>query len=101
MRKLYRSRRGGLVDIMNTSMEVNDVKDILRYENNNMYSHLGISKYFGDNIYSEYYADDSERLGEEWKDTYIVMINYGNYNVVLGFCNFKIEKSDTSCKPSK
>ena len=49
---------------------------------------LGIADYYS-NIGTHFVADDSRRLGEEWKETYYVVADFqGRKAQCLGYCNF-------------
>lgn len=47
-----------------------------------------IPNYFT-NINTSFCGDDSERLGEEWKETYYVLADFqGHKQQCIGMCNF-------------
>ena len=89
MKKLYRQQRGSLSDSLNTSIEVNSLKDILDYENKMIYKNFNIENYYS-NISTIFVGDDSFRCGMDWKDTYYVLVDFEGYKQqCIGMCNFK------------
>lgn len=89
MIKLYRQQKGSLNGSLNTSIEVNSLKDILDYENKMIYKNLNCENYYS-NISSSFYGDDSTRCGNDWKETYYVLVDFDDYKQqCIGMCNFK------------
>ena len=89
MKKLYRQQNGSLEDSLNTSIEVNSLKDILDYENKMIYKNLHCKNYYS-NISTSFVGDDSIRCGTDWKDTYYVLVDFEGYKQqCIGMCNFK------------
>ena len=89
MVKLYRQQKGSLEDSLNTSIEVNSLKDILDFENNNMYEMFGVKNYYS-NISAKFMCDDSDRCGGDWKEVYYVLVDGGCFKQqCIGMCNFK------------
>jgi hypothetical protein len=86
MKKLFRWHRGGLEESLATMVEVQSFEDIERkidVEWNNL-----IPNYFT-NINTSFCGDDSERLGEDWKETYYVVADCKEgKGCAIGFCNF-------------
>ena len=46
MKKLYRQHRGSLIDSLGTTIEVNNLKDILDYENDQVYKDFHYKDYY-------------------------------------------------------
>ena len=89
MKKLYRQQNGSLEDSLNTSIEVNSLKDILDYVNKMMYKNLYCKNHCS-NISTSFVGDDSTRCCNDWKETYYVLVDFGNYKqLCIGMCNFK------------
>ena len=89
MKKLYRQQNCSLEDSLNTSIEVNSLKDILDYVNKMIYKNLYCENYYS-NISTSFVGDDSTRCGNDWKETYYVLVDFGNYKqLCIGMCNFK------------
>jgi len=89
MKKLYRQQNGSLEDSLNTSIEVNSLKDILDYVNKMIYKNL-YRKNYCSNISTSFVGDDSTRCGNDWKETYYVLADFGDYKqLCIGMCNFK------------
>ena len=89
MKKLYRQQRGSLSDSLNTSIEVNGLNDILYYENKMIYKNFNIENYYS-NISTIFVGDDSTRCGNDWKETYYVLVDFEGYKQqCIGMCNFK------------
>lgn len=89
MIKLYRQQKGSLNDSLNTSIKVNSLKDILDYENKMIYKNLHCENYYS-NISTSFVGDDSIRCGTDWKETYYVLVDFGDYKqLCIGMCNFK------------
>lgn len=87
MRKLFRWHRGGLEESLATTKEVTCFDDIVKVVREFEES-LGIADYYS-NIDTRFVADDSRRLGEEWKETYYVVADSrGCKALCLGYCNF-------------
>lgn len=87
MRKLFRWHRGGLEESLATTREVTCFDDIVKIVREFEES-LGIADYYS-NIDTHFVADDSKRLGEEWKETYYVVADSrGCKAQCLGYCNF-------------
>lgn len=90
MRKLFQWHRGGLKETLETQVEVKDFAEIETI----------VAKHCEDihmpnvyrNLSTSYAYDDSDRLGEEWMETYYVMGDVlGEGRHVLGYCNFPKE----------
>lgn len=86
MRKLFRHHRGGLEESLATTVEVNDFADIERI----------LEEEWGDfcsNVNTLFAGDDSQRIGEEWKATYYVVVDFrrGPKQQCIGMCNFPKE----------
>ena len=89
MKKLYRQQNGSLEDSLNTSIEVNNLKDILDYENDQVYKDFHYKDYYS-NIHTDYIGNDSQRCGNDWKETYSVLVDFDGYKQqCIGMCNFK------------
>lgn len=89
MVKLYRQQKGSLEDSLNTSIEVNSLKDILDYENKMIYKTLHCENYYS-NISTSFIGNDSTRCGHDWKETYYVLVDFGGFKQqCIGMCNFK------------
>lgn len=83
MRKLYRHHRGGLAESLETMVEVCCFEDIERI----------VREEWGEyctNINTVYAGDDSDRIGEEWKETYYVVADFKKApkQQCIGMCNF-------------
>ena len=87
MKKLYRRHCGGLAESMRTVREVSGLKEILDYENKVMEDNGFESRHY-DSIRTEYYSDDSKRLGRKWKKEYVVLLHSEGMWAGIGFCNF-------------
>lgn len=89
MKKLYRQHRGSLIDSLSTTIEVSSLKDILDYENDQMDKTFNLKNYYS-NIHTEFIGDDSQRCGNDWKETYSVLVDFEGYKQqCIGMCNFK------------
>ena len=90
MRKLFRWHRGGLEESMATVVEVNDFSDIEAIVRKDGAS-FGKQDYYK-NLNTKFAADDSRRLGEEWKETYYVIADFSYWKEqCIGSCNFAKE----------
>ena len=83
MRKLFRHHRGGLQESLDTMVEVIDFSDIEQI----------VKEEWGDyctNMNTVFAGDDSDRINEEWKETYYVIADFkGGYKQqCIGMCNF-------------
>lgn len=83
MRKLFRHHRGGLQESLDTMVEVSDFSDIEQI----------VKEEWGDyctNVNTVFAGDDSDRINEEWKETYYVVADLkgGNKQQCIGMCNF-------------
>lgn len=83
MRKLFRHHRGGLQESLDTMVEVNDFADIEKI----------VKEEYGNycsNVNTIFAGDDSNRINEEWKETYYVVADFkGGHNLqCIGMCNF-------------
>lgn len=97
MEKLYRRHCGGLKESLATTIKVTCLNDILDIENKNMKDDVNQPDYF-DSIKTEYYSDDSVRIGKKWKKEYVVLLHSNFVKepckwVGVGFCNFKDDSS--------
>ncbi len=89
MKKLYRQHRGSLIDSLGTTIEVKNLKDILDIENNLIYKDFHYKNYYS-NIHTDYIGNDSQRCGNNWKETYYVLVDFDGYKQqCIGMCNFK------------
>lgn len=87
MRKLFRWHRGGLRESLDTTVEVNDFKEVekLVLDMNGSGFPLG----FYSNVRTEYCCDDSSRCGEEWRETYYVIADTPDFKgQAVGMSNF-------------
>lgn len=90
MRKLFRWHRGGFEESLATTTEVTSFDDIVKIVKEFEES-LGIVGYYS-NLDAHFVADDSKRLGEEWRETYYVIADsQGCKAQCLGYCNFPKE----------
>lgn len=90
MRKLFQWHRGGLKESVETQVEVMDFAGIEAIVEKHCLE-IGMPGVYYD-LSTEYAYDDSDRLGDEWKDTYYVMCKVrGEGKCVLGYCNFEKE----------
>lgn len=89
MKRLYRQHRGSLASSLSTTIEVNNLKDILDYENDLIYKTFNYKNYYS-NISISFIGDDSARCGNDWKETYYVLVDFmGEKQQCIGMCNFK------------
>lgn len=90
MRKLFQWHRGGLKESVETQVEVKDFAGIEAVVAKHC-EEIGMPGVYYD-LSTDYAYDDSDRLGDEWKDTYYVMCKVrGEGKCVLGYCNFEKE----------
>ncbi len=90
MRKLFQWHRGGLKESVETQVEVKDFAGIEAVVAKHC-EEIGMPGVYYD-LSTDYAYDDSDRLGDEWKDTYYVMCKVrGEGKCVLGYCNFAKE----------
>lgn len=90
MRKLFQWHRGGLKESIETQVEVTSFADIESIVARHC-EDIGMPNVYYD-ISTEYAYDDSDRLGENWKETYYVKAEVrGEGRCVLGYCNFPKE----------
>ena len=71
MRKLFQWHRGGLKESVETQVEVKDFADIEAIVAKHC-QEIGMPNVYYD-LSTKYAYDDSDRLGDEWKDSYYVM----------------------------
>ena len=82
-KKLFRERRGSnLADSLLTLCEVNGLDEIEKIYNKNH------DNLFCNFTIDDYSVDDSERLGEDWEESYYVVADFGCESYVIGYCNF-------------
>lgn len=86
MRKLFRHHRGGLQESLDTMVEVSYFSDIEQI----------VKEEWGDyctNVNTVFAGDDSDRINEEWKETYYVVADLkgGHQQQCIGMCNFPKE----------
>ena len=89
-KKLFRFHKGGLDESMKTCVKVKNLRDIEQR----------VKMYYdgyGANIHYVEIAsrsdDDSERLGDDWENTYYVIAHTKDAKFVAGMCNFYDDKS--------
>lgn len=91
MRKLFHWHRGGLKEAIETQVEVTCFADIEKIVAKHCEDIHMPNVYY--NLTVSYAYDDSDRLGDEWKETYYVKAKVmGEGRCVLGYCNFSEEK---------
>jgi hypothetical protein len=83
MRKLFRHHRGGLAESLATTVEVNDFADVERIVKEEWGNYCS-------NVNTVFAGDDSDRINEEWKETYYVVADFkgGHKQQCIGMCNF-------------
>lgn len=87
MRKLFRWHRGGLKESLETQSEVTCFADIETIVAKHCEEIRMPNLYY--NLTTCYAYDDSDRIGDEWKETYYVKAEVRGEGVhVLGMCNF-------------
>lgn len=87
MIKLFQWHRGGLKESVETQVEVMDFSDIEAIVEKHC-QEIGMPGVYYD-LSTDYAYDDSDRLGDEWKETYYVTAQViGEGKCVLGYCNF-------------
>ena len=90
MRKLFQWHRGGLKESVETQVEVTCFADIEKIVARHCEDIHMPNVYY--NLTVSYAYDDSDRLGDEWKETYYVKAKVmGEGRCVLGYCNFSEE----------
>lgn len=88
MRKLFQWHRGGLKEAIDTQVEVTCFADIEEIVAKHCKEICMPNVYY--NLATSYAYDDSDRQGDEWKETYYVNGDVlGEGRVVLGYCNFQ------------
>ena len=91
MRKLFHWHRGGLKEAIETQVEVTCFADIEKIVAKHCEDIHMPNVYY--NLTASYAYDDSDRLGDEWKEAYYVKAEVrGEGRCVLGYCNFSEEK---------
>lgn len=89
-KKLFRFHKGGLDESMKTCVKVKNLRDI-EQRVKIYYNEMGA------NIQSVEIesrpVDDSERLGDDWENTYYVIAHTKDAKFVAGMCNFYDDKS--------
>lgn len=89
MKKLYRQHTGILIDSLKTTIEINSLKNILDSENELIYKTFNLKSYYS-NISTRFIGDDSTRCGNDWKETYYVLVDFEGYKQqCIGICNFE------------
>lgn len=87
MRKLFQWHRGGFKESVETQVEVDDFAGIETIVEKHCQK-IGMPGVYYD-LSTEYAYDDSDRLGDEWKETYYVKAKViGEGKCILGYCNF-------------
>lgn len=83
MRKLFRHHRGGLAESLATTVEVNDFADIEKIVKEEWGNYCS-------NLNTVLAGNDSDRISEEWKETYYVVADFkgGHKQQCIGMCNF-------------
>ena len=89
MKKLYRHHTLILEDSLKTTFEVNSLENILDYENERIYKTFNLKSYYS-NISTHFIGDDSTRCGNDWKETYYILVDFEGYKQqCIGICNFE------------
>lgn len=89
-KRLFRFHKGGLDESMKTCVKVENLKDIeqrVKIYYNEMGANIQSVEIESRSV------DDSERLGDDWENTYHVIAHTKDAKFVAGMCNFYDDKS--------